>query len=96
MEDPAHQTRGALEGFAGEMRGLIEEEGMLMQVGDFYSTLSRTLREAGLFEEAARYGEVAVEMLREYIGEDSEQVARARAFLSDVTDVVMARESERR
>lgn len=93
MEDPANQTRETLEGFAGEMRGLIEAEGMLMQVGDFYSTLSRTFHGVGLFEEAARYGEVAVEMLREYIGEDSEQVARARAFLGEVAGIVQARGS---
>lgn len=91
MEDPANQNREVLEGFAGEMRGLIEAEGMLMQIGDFYSTLSRTFYEVGLFGEAGRYGEVAVEMLREYIGEDSEQVARARAFLRDVAEMVETR-----
>ena len=88
MEDPANQTREALEDFASEMSGLIEEEGMLMQIGDFYSTLSRTFYEVELFEDAVRYGGLAVDMLKEYIGKDSEQVVRARAFLSEVKEIV--------
>lgn len=94
MEDPTNQNYEALEDFAVEMEGLIEAEGMLMQIGDFYSTLSRTFYEVGLVAGALRYGGLAVEMLGEYIGEDSEQVTRARQFLSQVEGVVKTQVDE--
>ena len=88
MEDRASLTFEKLEGFAVEMRGLIEDEGMLMQIGSFYSTLARTFYEMGHLTGAVRYGELALETLREYIGEDSEQVTRAREFLDEATRII--------
>ena len=94
MEKPVNRSHKALEAFAGEMRGLIQAEGMLMQIGDFYSTLSRTFFKVGLVEDAVRFGGLAVEMLGEYIGEDSEQVARARKFLGEAIEIVKTQVDE--
>ena len=67
---------------------------MLMQSGEIYSAFSRTFHKVGLLEGAVRYGGLAVEMLREYIGEDSEPVARARKYLDEVTEARNTQEGE--
>lgn len=88
MDLPENRNYEALDAFAREMVGLIRTEGLMMQLGDFYSTLARTHYEAGILETAEKYAALAVEMLREYIGEDSEQVANAGMFLAELRRIL--------
>ncbi|SPO04395.1 uncharacterized protein DNG_07080 [Cephalotrichum gorgonifer] len=81
IKDTRNRDYETLEGFACEMLGLAEREGMTMQLGDFYGALARTYREAGFLEHALTYADMAVEKFREYIGEDSEHVVEGRKFV---------------
>jgi hypothetical protein len=84
LDHPENREYDNLMRLADEVLYLIEREGLAAQKGDFYSILAQICLEMGYTHTARSYGGMAVESLRESVGEDSAPALKAMKFMVDL------------
>uniref|UniRef100_L2FM87 SET domain-containing protein n=1 Tax=Colletotrichum fructicola (strain Nara gc5) TaxID=1213859 RepID=L2FM87_COLFN len=72
---------------AEELDGILKEEGLSAQKGDFYDILARAYVDMGEVETGRRYARLAVEKLVHFAGYDDERTERARGLLGELGKV---------
>ncbi|KAK2774939.1 hypothetical protein CKAH01_12992 [Colletotrichum kahawae] len=72
---------------AEELEGVLEEEGLSAQKGDFYDMVARAYVDMGEVETGRRYARLAVEKLVHFAGYDDERTERARGLLGELGKV---------